>query len=773
MVANDRFGSFEIARGADGQPIELPRSRDEFVFLAFDVVIRRLVELHVIKSADHLRLSEKNAVMDRATKAMALAKPSFVRILEVGEDGDVPFYSSGLNDGEFLEDYITRRGALPPATTFSLMLQVLNDVVALKSDISLLGGLTLANPQMTLMEDTFLQLRIVDLGLSRHGADSASSEDHQRRLVVEACEVMFLMLTGKSFGGDDCDRYPVLTGLPSGLRAVLRSSLMNADNAPSSMERLRDDVREALSALVRDVGARSSRRHLLATDSLLPKSTLREVLLHDIPLDQLLKGRLVIEGDEDQKRYPFTLLATDCKTQTPVAVHLLPPRRIVQSEHYDAVPLQMWRVNAEKHPNILRSLTVWESPDMTFLTEERTPGLPLSRLIAERLYLNPPEVLIILRQVKKGLEQASECGVDRIDLHPSNIGLRLGGAPQAREMEKLLQKRIDAWPKFHVMLRPHMTMRSLYEPMLVDHSEGQLTHGKDFRNRSYVALAAYLLSGEKQTPGALHLPDSVSVELTNYIGVCLDCARQPGKTPSVQDFLAELEKLTSVPEVEQEGGGLALPPSRITERVTVSAPGPPVEYESVGAVSDFDEDQPEEYELASFKPRAGNFKPLTVPTIKEKKPAPSGRTGMIIWAAVFAVLILLALSMFPSPKMAEKKVELPKPTSPAVLSPKQATSSSTPAVKPQEDPAPPPPLTPEEIRRALMPSDQERNAVKTNQSSSTETEHSSGVSQAGPPELSFGQSWAAESPEMRASSGLPFLIQAVSLWTCSQSCATS
>ena len=59
MVANDRFGNFEIARGADGRPVELPRSSDEFVFLAFDVTIKRLVELHVIKAADQIGLSQK------------------------------------------------------------------------------------------------------------------------------------------------------------------------------------------------------------------------------------------------------------------------------------------------------------------------------------------------------------------------------------------------------------------------------------------------------------------------------------------------------------------------------------------------------------------------------------------------------------------------------------------------------------------------------------------------------------------------------------------
>ena len=772
MVANDRFGKFEIARGADGMPIELPRSSDEFVFLAFDVAIKRLVELHVIKGGEKLSLSAKRSVMDRASLSKAMARPSFVRLMEVGEDDEVPFYSSSLNDGEFLEDYILRRGALPPQTAFNLILQVLNDVLALKAEPRLLCGLSIRNPQVTLLEDTFLQLRVVDIGLSALEDNAPSLEDRFKRLVVEACEVIFLMLTGKPYGGDDCDRFPVLTGLPSGLRAVLRSSLMNADNAPSSVERIRDDVKETLSALTRDVGSRTARKHLVASDSLLPKSTLREVLLHDLPLAQLLKGRLVIEGDEEQRRYPFTLQALDAKTEAPVTVHLLPPKRIVQSEHYDAVPLQMWRFNADKHPNILRSLSVWESPDLTFLTEERTPGLPLSRLIAERVYLNPPEVLIIMRQVKRGIEQALECGVEKLDVHPSNIFLRLGGAPQAREMEKLLQKRLDAWPKFHVMLRPHMTMRSLYESMLVDRivdetGRDEFFDAKDFRNRSYVSLAAYLLSGEKQKPGSLQLPDSVPTQLANYVGACLDGSRHPGRTPTLQDFLTQIETLTSVPEVEPEGGGFALPVSRGASRPVVETASAPVPMESVGAVSDFDEDEPASYTPQTPRPKGTSTSLLDVPSVRERKPAPKGRMGMIIWGGVFAILIILAMSMFSGHKEPEKKAADPGVGGPQGESVKRTSSSPSSGAKLDSGR---PPMTPEEIRRALMPSDQERNAVKTKQSSRGENVPGDDVSVTAP-SSHFGMETGGASKAFQRGSQPHHLrlFRKVTLWTYSHS----
>ncbi len=706
MDVIEKFGHYEIARGADGQLIELSRSSDEFVFLAFDAKIKRVVELHVLKSGDRLRPAEKRAVFDRITLAQELHKNSFIQVLQSGEDNDVVYYSASLSDGELLEDFILRRGSLTSATTFSLMLHLLDDLLALGVDSHLLAGIRLKQIQLGLLEDTFLHLRILDFGFLQQGELIANSDETLRRLVYECCQTLFLMLTGKPYAGDDCDRFPVLTGLPTGLRAVIRTSLANHENAPSSLERLRDDVRETLSSMTRDLGSRNMRKHLVATDTMLPKSTLREVLLHDLPLAQLVKGRLLIEGEEEQRRYPFTILAADARAESPVTVHLLPPKRIVASEHYDAVPLQMWRFTDEKHPNILRSLSVWESPDLTFLTEERGPGMPLSRLIAERVYLNPSEVLVIMRQVKKGIDQAVECGVDKLDLHPSNITLRLNGQPQAREMEKLLQKRLDAWPRFLVMLRPHMTMRSLYETLLVDSASGVLNDSVEFRNRSFVALATYLLSGEKQTTSQPVLPDSVPEELTHYLRGCYASSLHTGKSPSTAEFLASFEENAAIPDSEAEG--IILPKRQSTSRAAVASSEP---AESVGAVSDFDDDAASLPGPAAYvtKRNSKDTGLLDVPTIKERKSVSKGSIGLILWAVLVGFVLILAYSLLfgsSHTKAEEKK------TGSAETVQKQQIKPITKEVTPENKGT-----KPVEIRRAVVPTREEKEELKRQQSS--------------------------------------------------------
>ncbi|WP_395748660.1 hypothetical protein [Prosthecobacter sp.] len=573
-----------MAHRTGGAPVELVRSKDEVVFLAFDNRIHRLVELHVLRGGNTLDAAMKRSAFERARQASEIRGHAFMRILEVGEDQGLVYYTSNLNDGEFVEDYTKRRGAVAPATALALVYQLLDDLLQLQGFQRLVSRMHLDRVLVTTLEDTFLQLRVFDYGLSQ--MDAGSEGQSGARLVVEACRLIFLLLTGQAYAGENPDRFPALTQLPMGLRTAVRAALTDPANSPASIEKLRDDVREAFSALSSNIKARNFRKHLVVNSSLQPQSQLQELLLENVPVETILGTRFRVEDADHARRYPFSIPAINTKLSQEVTVHLLPPSRIVDKARYEAVPLQMWRFNPERHPNILRSLSLWESPDWTFLTEEREPGFALSRLMAERITLNPAEVMVLMKQIRSGLDQAVECGVQRVDLHPSNILLRVGknGPLLARELERLMQKRLDAWPQFVVKLRPHMTMRSLYEPLLVDMdlAEGQVQEehlqNRDFRHRSFVALAGYLLTGERQSGGVPQFPESIPETAAAYVRESLELTRRAGKAPSPGDFLEKFESLLSAPTVD-----LA---TRLRGNSTVALE----EMESVGSVSDFEDD---------------------------------------------------------------------------------------------------------------------------------------------------------------------------------------
>jgi hypothetical protein len=576
------FGHLTLSHRASGENVRLVRSPDEVVMLAFDTQTKRLVELHMLRGGQPMEGALKKSAMERAQQAAEIRGPTFMRILEVGEDQGVVYYTSNLNEGEFVPDYVTRRGAIPPATVFSLLLQLLEDVMLLADHHRLVPQLRLDRVMITTVEDTFLQLRLYDFGL---GVAERTASDNSRQ-VLQVCELIFLMLTGKVFAGDNPDRYPALTALPMSLRTTVRAALVDPNNTPVSLEKLRDDLREAYSSQVSSIQARNTRKQLVVTATLQPRSQLQDLLLEGVPVERVLGSRFRVEEGENARRYPFSIPCINAKTEQPITVHLLPPSRVVDKTQYDAVPLQSWRFNPDKHPNILRSLSLWESPDWSFLTEERDPGFSLSRLLTERLTLNPSEVVVVLRQVNAGIEQALDCGVSRLELHPSNLFLRVGkpGPMLAREHERLMQKRLDAWPPFHVKVRPHVTMRNLYEPPLAeppnsDQYESEHLADREHRSRSFVALAAFLLTGQRQIADAPVFPEAVPEALAVFVRETLETSHLRGVTPPTTEFVNRFEAIMSGPAVPDfatrlRGSSIAVE-----------------EMESVGSVSDYDDDQ--------------------------------------------------------------------------------------------------------------------------------------------------------------------------------------
>ncbi|MDB6139075.1 MAG: hypothetical protein JWO94_2147 [Verrucomicrobiaceae bacterium] len=638
----EKFDRFLISRRADGSNVELRSSPAEVVLLAFDTILKRLVELHLLTSTQSLGAVGRAETLAHCRLATQVQGAACLRVLQAGEEDETVYFSCNLSEGELAEDYVARRGALPAVTVFCLMQQFVEDLLRTPKFDQLMAYMSLANPLVTTLEDSFLQLRIVDYHLAAPELDALGGS---RRVVAECYHLLFLLLTGQPFEGQNPDQVPALTCLPTSLRSSMRAALIDADQASPHLEKLRDEVREAYASLVSNLQMRVSRRHIVVTDSLQPRSQLQEMLLEQVPLAELLNGRFEVLAGEDSSRHPFSIAAVNVKTEQPVTVHLLPPAGIVPRDQYEAVPLQMWRFNLERHPNILRSLSVWENPAWTFLTEEREPGFSVGRLMAERITLNPTEVIAVLRQVRAGLDQAMECGVRSADLHPSNLMLNVGkgGPTQAREFERLMQKRIDAWPPFLVKLRTHMTMRSLYEPPLVEFSDAEADRDlhlaeRELRHCAFLGLAVYLLTGERQAGRDPDFGESVSEPLANYLHGALETARHSDRAPSPGDFVNAFELYMG--QTGSEGRGIAaiMAASAVTGG----------EIEDAGTISDFDEDWSQDHEDAP--PVAPPNYLLTGSSTRKSfniNPPPSpqktilGRTGVYVWAASFLSLLVL------------------------------------------------------------------------------------------------------------------------------------
>jgi len=313
--------------------------------------------------------AEKISALDRSRQASEVCMPSFMRVLEVGEDNGLVYYTAHLNDGEFVHHYISRRGPLSPPTAFALVFQMLEDILQLRVRFPrLLEHLTLDQLLVGTLEDTFLQFRVIDYGLSK--SESPRPTD-AGRLVEEVCRLIFLLLTGVEYAGENPDRFPALTALPSSLRTTVRAALTSKENAPTSLEKLRDEVREAFSTLSSGPQGRNLRKHLVVIGPLQPLPQLQNLLLENVPVQTLFGSNFRVEDADQLRRYPFSIPALNAKTEQPVTVHMLPPTRLVDRTKYEAVPLQMWRFDPQRHPNILRSTSLWGYLMLRFLARLR------------------------------------------------------------------------------------------------------------------------------------------------------------------------------------------------------------------------------------------------------------------------------------------------------------------------------------------------------------------------------------------------------------------
>ncbi|MDI1313508.1 hypothetical protein [Prosthecobacter sp.] len=518
--------------------------------------------------------------------AAAVRSHSFMTILEVGMDDGLAYYVTNLNDGEFVQEYIQRRGALPTVTSLALVHQLLQDLGKAEGQVQLLSTMSLDRLLVSSQEEEYLQLRLFDYGLSQPRSDASSQ--NSSRLVDEACRLLFLLMTGQAYSGGNPDDFGVIAELPASLRFTIKSVLTRRPADFSiSIKALRDEVREAICSYVTLVQARNPKMLLVADPSTLPISHLQTLLLGEIPLKTLFGTSFEIQNPELAGSRPFTISAVNVSAKQPVTLHLLPPERIVHQSNFIALPPQVWRQDPAKQINLLHMMGLWKGPDWAFLSEVHEPGMSLSALMAKRGTLNPGEVITLLRQIHAGLEQASETGVHRLDLDPTNIQLCVGydGPVLPRDLDRLHQKRLDAWPKFVVKVRLHKTMRSLCKPRLIDLSPWKYNSDDDAtglaareeRHRTFICLAAYLLTGTGQMREIAEFPSSMPEMAAGYLHECLQRVLSGNTIPYPPDFTEKLSHLLTAASAELD---------------SIEDPLVSQEMESAGFVSDFEEDRP-------------------------------------------------------------------------------------------------------------------------------------------------------------------------------------
>jgi len=135
------------------------------IWLALDTQLQRYVALKLV--ADH-RLSSAEARRRFAQEALAIARlhnPHVVQIYDYGVDGDVPYIVMERLEGEDLEELITRRQRLAPATVVPLLHQTARALTAAHAAGIIHRDLKPANLFLARIDGEQV-LKVLDFGLA-------------------------------------------------------------------------------------------------------------------------------------------------------------------------------------------------------------------------------------------------------------------------------------------------------------------------------------------------------------------------------------------------------------------------------------------------------------------------------------------------------------------------------------------------------------------------------------------------------------------------------
>lgn len=520
----ERFGPLEIAQDGDGNPIELPAPDGEAVCLAADPVANSLVELHLPRDPQSLDAAFE-ARIDAASK---LNERHCSAVIEAYRMNGLPAYSTRVNWGEPVDEYVRRVGLITPEVAIGLCVELLEALNESPRFQEIAQRAHLQSALICQAEDETLFLKIIDLQLT------AAPNQEAAPLADELVALLKTMLAGTPGDTHSADLEIVKGGLP-----MTTLMLFNDDSqAPQTLPQLLDGLREDLNSISKSMASRNRREHLHCCRQTAPRPPLEQELLPRPVLPAELGKRFVADWRGLEFQTPFTISAADSQTNGRIRMQILPPGRVFPLTS-DTPPA------AGQDLQVLGVLEGWEDDKATYVAEEAWPGFPLSLALARKGRLTPTETLIVLRQIARGLDQAQRRGWEIRDLRPSNLMVCFQSETNQSDIRKMIDRRIDCWPSFVVKLRVHDCMRALIEPAPTIESSlaaaGDRTLTVDQIQRRFMGLTIHLLTG-----GTGELPtDSLPAKLMELFVKCSKSFMSP--TRFLEHFAAALPEAPEEP----------------------------------------------------------------------------------------------------------------------------------------------------------------------------------------------------------------------------------
>jgi hypothetical protein len=485
----------------DNRPYELPRAGTEQAVLSFDCSSRHFTETHIVESSEAHKLAPQDC-LKRLKQLTAIRARSFPLVLQYGIQDNLFHYTTGLCDGEPLDDYLTKHGPMQPLQAFRLVHSLLNDLIYWSNRTVGVEQMSMNGLLMTLQGGSDWALMITDLGLHRPLSRPGENYAHQQ-LCVATCHVLIQLLTGRSMTQAGKQTLPALSCLTSGLRIVLRDSIYEPELVPASLLKLRYYLLDATASIAPPA-------HLPPLAP--PHSPLLGTVLPEIPADFPALATILIPSEppaEASLLNRYSMPGIDVRSGRSAMLNWLPSRRLL---HYSDIPIVPSGVSKASPETVITPLSSWEGPETSWVMEPQIAGISLADLMASRHHLSVEETIEVLEQLQ-AVTRSIGVAILPMALHPANICLTVDGVDASIAQRKIRHTRLTRIPDLKLRLRLHRTAWDLTCMPLTEKAD----LCQNAQHAAMIGLAIYMLAGHGAQFEPLFYPSSVAQSTIVYL----------------------------------------------------------------------------------------------------------------------------------------------------------------------------------------------------------------------------------------------------------------
>ncbi len=460
MAETVRFQHFEVLKKDDGSLYELGRGAMGITYKAFDTSLRCHVALKVINAAYLNSEVARQRFLREARAAAALRHPNVATVFHLGSEDGNYFYAMEFIDGDTVEAFMKREGAVPPAMALEIASQVSRALGAAQKQGLVHRDIKPSN-LMFVREDggEDFTVKVIDFGLAKSaaagGEDSAtltaggflgtphfaSPEQLEEREIDVRSDIyslgvtLWFMLAGKTpFSGSlaqvmsqHLHREPpfeTLEGQPPAVVKLLRHMMAkDAADRPQTPAELRAEIEACLEQV--EAGPQAARREV-SGDAFETTMMPQEGSAVELASGVLLAERFRLLDEVTASDHGRVFRAQAVEDNAVVAVLLLHSGLMATSEAFTRLEQEVESLQKLKHPAFQRILSLEHANHHTFLVLEWIEGPALLDVLRVRRALPAGEAKVLLAPLAEAFDELSAAGLSCPDIAVHEI-LLTGG----------------------------------------------------------------------------------------------------------------------------------------------------------------------------------------------------------------------------------------------------------------------------------------------------------------------------------------------------------